>query len=518
MPKTPSSKLFDLVKSLSGAEKRYFKMFINSKDASTNKYVRLFDAIDGMTEFDEDTLQREVYGDEAVETRKYSELKAYLYDLVLKSLQFFDEKSSVDHRLKNMLLGVRTLFKRSHFDDCKDILRKAKKAARDYEDFNTLVEIIEWEKRIAYAQTDIAFLNRELGRITEEERNYLEQLSNVSDYRSIFFKMLVSIRKDVSRSQKQREELAALMENPLMADEGQALSHTAKVLFYRIASIYFFSISRFEDFYKSGNTLLNLMEERPALLQEDVSEYISALNNHMVSCGRVGRLNEFRETLEKLKKVKPITNDDAVKIHRQYYQGKFRLCINTGEFEEGLRELQRHLREVKKLDAQQFIKNTFYLQYFCIYFGSGDYEKALDSLNDWLKLSGGVERKDLQSLARILNLIIHFELGNTMLLESLLRSTYRYLTKENRLSEFERKIMEFIREAGKPHSKKEMRQLFENLKHDFEQLSQSPSFGVFQLFDLMSWLDSKISGKTFAGVVRERFQARLMAEGVQGHF
>jgi tetratricopeptide (TPR) repeat protein len=518
MPKTPSSKLFDLVKSLTGAEKRYFKLFIDSKDAANSKYMQLFEAIDAMREFDEEALQQEVYGDEIVEGRKYSELKGYLYDMVLKSLQFFDEKSAVDYRLKNMMLGVRTLFKRSHFDDCTGILKKAKKVALQYDDFNTLLEIIEWEKRIAYTQTDIAFLDRELGRINKEERSYLEQLSNISGYRSIFFKMLVSIRKDVSRSQKQREELTSLMENPLMTDEEQALSHTAKMLFYRISSIYFFSVSKFQKFYESGQTLIELMESRPALLQEDVSEYISALNNHMVSCGRVGRLDEFRETLDKLKKVKPITTDDAVKIHRQYYQGKFRLCINTGEFEEGLQELQRHLKEVKKFDAQQFIKNTFYLQYFCIYFGSGDYEKALKSLNDWLKLSGGVERKDLQSLARILNLIIHFELGNNMLLESLLRSTYRYLNKENRLSEFERKIMEFIREAGKPHSKKEMRQLFENLKQDFEQLSKSPEFGVFQLFDLMSWLDSKISGKTFAGVVRERFQARLIAEGIQGRF
>lgn len=518
MPKTPSSKLFDLVKSLSGAEKRYFKLFIDSKDAANSKYMQLFDAIDAMREFDEDALQQEVYGDEIVEGRKYSELKGYLYDMVVKSLQFFDEKSSVDYRLKNMLLGVRTLFKRSHFDDCNSILKKAKKVALQHDNFNTLLEIIEWEKRIAYAQTDIAFLDRELGRITREERGYLEQLSNISDYRSIFFKMLVSIRKDVSRNQKQREELAALMENPLMANEEQARSHTAKVLFYRISSIYFFSVSKFQEFYETGQTLIGLMESRPALLQEDVSEYISALNNHMVSCGRIGRLDEFRETLNKLKKVKPITTDDAVKIHRQYYQGKFRLCINTGEFEEGLQELQRHLKEVKRLDAQQFIKNTFFLQYFCIYFGSGDFEKALGSLNDWLKLSGGVERKDLQSLARILNLIIHFELGNTMLLESLLRSTYRYLNKENRLSEFERKIMEFIREAGKPHSKKEMKQLFENLKQDFEQLSQSPEFGVFQLFDLMAWLDSKISGKSFAGVVRERFQARSVAEGVHGRF
>ena len=68
-------------------------------------------------------------------------------------------------------------------------------------------------------------------------------------------------------------------------------------------------------------------------------------------------------------------------------------------------------------------------------------------------MSGSVERKDLQSLARILNLIIHYELGNTVLLDSLLRSTYRYLNKENRLSEIEKKFINFFKEATQPKSK-----------------------------------------------------------------
>ncbi len=505
MPKTPSSKLFHLVKSLSGAEKRYFKIFINSKDAASSKYALLFDAIDAQAEFDDEALRQSIYGDEPVETRKYSELKAYLYDLILKSLQAYDEKSSIDYKLKNMLLGVRTLFKRSHFEDCKELLGKAKKVAANYDDFNTLIEILEWEKRVAYAQMDIAFLDKELPHIEEEEANFLHQLTNISAYKSIFFKILVSIRKDVSRSEKQRMELSKLMEDTLLKNVQFAQTYTAKVLFYRIHSIYNFSISKFQEFYQTSKTLIGLMEENPLFLGEDVSEYISALNNHMVSCGRVGRLEEFVNTLNKLKKINPITVDDAVKIHRQYYQGKFRYCINSGEFEEGLKELDNHLKESKKFDLHLFQKSDFYFQYFCIYFGNNDFEKALDSLNEWMQLTDNVERKDLQALARILNLIVHFELGNTILLESLLRSTYRYLNKENRLFEFERKMMEFIREAGKSQSKKEMRQLYENLKQDFEQLSHSPAFGVFQLFDIIAWLDSKLSGKSFSTVVQERF-------------
>lgn len=508
--KTPSSRLYDLVKALSSAERRYFKIFINSKEASNSKYVRLFDTIAASDRFDDEELMRAVYGGNPTETRKYSELKSYLYELIIKSLQSFDEKSSVDYRLKNQLLGVRALFKRSHFEDCKTILAKLKKTATEYEDFNTLIEILNWEKRIAYTQTDIAFLDREMKRITEEEQGYLEQLSNISAYRNIFFNILVGIRKDVSRSKTQREAFAQIMENPLMKEDANPRSLIAKVLYYRILSIYYFSTSNFEAFYASSNKLLALMEHNQLMLQEDVSEYISALNNHIISCGRLIKVEEVRETLEKLNRVKPITADDEVKIHRLYYMNKFRLCISTGEFQEGAWELKRYLKTVGIVEKEQVFKTNFYFQYFCIYFGIGNFEDALNSLNNWLKMSENVERKDLQSLARILNLIIHYELGNNMLLDSLLRSTYRYLNKANRLSEFERKMMNFVREAGKPHSRKEMQQILETLKQDFEELSRQPSYGVFDLFDIIAWLESKINGKPFDVVVRERFHQQLL--------
>ncbi len=509
MAKTPSIKLFHLVKSLSGSEKRYFKLFISGKEKGNNKYAQLFDAIDRQPEFDDEALRNTVYRNEPVETRKYSELKGYLYLLILKSLQSYDEKSSVGHRLKNMLLGVRTLFKRSLFEDCKDILKKAKRLATDREDFNILIEILDWEKKVAYTQTDIAFLDKELQRIADEEQNYLQRLNNISAYRNIFLKVLVSIRKDVSRNEKQILELKQIVQNPLMADEANAQSATAKILFYRIRSIYNYSTSDFYAFYDSSKKLLSLMEGNQLLLKEDVSEYISALSNHVVSCGRLEKYGEVKEALNKLIKVKPLTEDDALKIHRQYYMNKFRLCITTGEYEEGLIELKRHLKEIEKADKKLFAKNSFFFQYFCIYFGVGDYQKALDSLNDWLNfMTGSVERKDLQSLARILNLVIHYELGNTMLIESLLRSTYRYLNKENRLSEIEKKFMGFIKETSQIQSRRENKQALEKLKSEFEGLSGQPSYGIFDLFDINSWIESKISGKPFAEIVRNKFRER----------
>ncbi len=512
MPKTPSGKLFSLVKSLSGSEKRYFKIFANTKGSKDNKYIQLFDAVDKQEAFDEEKLKHAIYGNDPIESRKYSELKAYLYELILKSLHAFDEKSSVDFRLKGMLQSVRALFKRSHFSDCKEILQKAKKLGHKYEEFNSVLEVLNWEKTIAYAEMDIAFLDKEMSRINEEEEWCLQRLQNISEYRNILFNMLICIRKDVSRRKEQLEELKSLMQTPLLQDFNHAKSHTAQILFHRIYSIYYFSLADSERFYELNAKLITLLESKPYLLKEDVSEYISVLNNHVMACGKMGKVDEIRQTLDKYSKIKPNTIDDELKILQQYYLGKFRLCINSGEFEEGYQELVEHKKQIKKFDQSFFDSHTFYLQYFTIYFGVGNYEAALDCLNEWLGSSKKIERKDLQALARILNLIIHYELENTMLLDSLLRSTYRFLSKENRLFDFERKFLGFIRDSMKPHSKKEIKKTLENLKQDFEDLAGPYPAGIFGMFDIIAWLESKISGKTFAETVKSRFQKLLESE------
>jgi len=49
----PSNELFDLIKSLSKSEKRFFKLQSSLQSGDKN-YVRLFDCIDRMEEYDEE--------------------------------------------------------------------------------------------------------------------------------------------------------------------------------------------------------------------------------------------------------------------------------------------------------------------------------------------------------------------------------------------------------------------------------------------------------------------------------
>lgn len=511
MPKTPSHKLFHLVKSLSGSEKRYFKLFVAGQGGKDNKYLQLFEAIDAREEFDEDALREEVYGGEPIQSRKYSELKAYLYDLILKSLQSYDEKSSVGHRLKNMMQGVRALFRRSLFDDCRDTLYKARKLAYKHEQFNTVLEALDWEKRIAYAESDIDFLDGELERISQEEKLVLDKLQAISAYRNIFFRLLVNLRKysAIKREDQKRKLEKEIIGSPLLKDYQQANSHTARVTYHRIYSIYYFAVSDRENFYKRNTELIALMESAPHFLKEDASEYISALSNLIRSCGELGKIREMEENLEKLYRVPPKSLDDELKIHRQYYQAKLSLCLQQGDFDEGVRILNRHLKERARFDQSLFETHTFYYIYFYITFTAGEYSRALDFLNQWLSLPSTVERQDLQSMARILNLMVHYELGNYELLESLIRSTYRFLKKRNELEDLERKTINLIRKLAETQARRALREAFADFKEEFEDLSQQAGNPWFYTSAVLAWFESKIERKPFKEILREAFRKQF---------
>lgn len=507
MSKTPSDKLHRLVRSLSPAEKRYFRIFVKGKPGVDTKYTQLFEALAGDEQFDEVKWKTIIYKSQEVGSKKYSELKAYLYELVLKCLQNYDELHSTHHRLNQLLQSVAALFKRGHYADCRELLAKARKLAQQHESFVHVIEIVRWEKQLAYTRMDIDFLHKNLERLQDEEARALEQLRNASHYRRAFFQAYATIKKDpLQRGPDRVARLRQLVEQEAFSNPDAAVSHTARVLYYRTLSLYYHTALEQEKFYETGKTLIALQESQPHFLRENLSDYIAALSNQILACGLLRKYEEVRECLRKIDGLQAITEDDRRKIHRQYFSGFFALCTYTGEFGDAQREMARCLREAEQFDPHEYETGSFYLQFVPISIGCGDYGTALDHLNHWLAQRRTLGREDLQSLARILSLILHFELGNFLLLDSQLRTAARFLKRKNRLHELERRFMHGIFEAIKLPDARGQREVFAKVKNDLQPKAEEPETrALLQTFDLLAWLDGKARGQAFASVVREKY-------------
>jgi hypothetical protein len=147
MSNVVSDNLHKLVKSLTKAEKRYFKVFSSRHIiGDNNNYELLFDAIDKQEVYDEEKLLRK-FKDKSF-TQRFSISKNRLYSAILKSLDSFHGESSVQAQLHKQLHAIEILYHKSLYDQCLKLLNSARKVAENHECFLLLMEIQRWEKRV----------------------------------------------------------------------------------------------------------------------------------------------------------------------------------------------------------------------------------------------------------------------------------------------------------------------------------------------------------------------------------
>lgn len=117
-------------------------------------------------------------------------------------------------------------------------------------------------------------------------------------------------------------------------------------------------------------------------------------------------------------------------------------------------------------------------------------------------------REDLLCFSRILNLLAHYDEGLDYHLESIIRSTYKYLIKLNELYEVQKEIINFIRALQDiyPHDLKDaFIKLHENLKRYEDDPFERRSF---LYLDIISWLESKIQNKPVAQIIEEKYRKK----------
>ena len=90
MPIANKDQLFQLIKSLSKAEKRNFKLYVGRLDSNKNPlFLQLFDALDKLTEPDNSTLIKKMKN---VDSSSLTNLKRHLYSQILTSLRLIHSK------------------------------------------------------------------------------------------------------------------------------------------------------------------------------------------------------------------------------------------------------------------------------------------------------------------------------------------------------------------------------------------------------------------------------------------
>lgn len=514
--------LFELIKSLEKSEKRYFKLFASRNQSKGNKYVKLFDALEKQKAYNEkEFLLQKRIGKEVSDNFRFN--KHYLYNLILKCLNAYHSEISTEAKLKNMITSIEVLYEKGLFNQCKKIIKKGIEVSEKYESHVLLLAFFKWEMEILRAESYQNVELKEVKQIYKQVFKTIEQHKIINEYAQLTaISGIASQKKGRVRENKElkdRKKLirSELLSHRLLQKDDLTLPYAAKVHFY---TLYYHQLERVNDFKKAKFYMerqVELIESNSHLIFENPIQYISALNNLIICCKH---LYEDDKIFSLISKFKNITQDYNVKSERIKNTIFYRACnleldeyIRLGEFKLGIhliKKIESILKKsyIKIINKEREIILYYNIAYIC--FGAEQHATANKYLNKIINDEKTDLRADIYSFARILQLITQYELGNDLLLESMVKSVYRFLYKKNRLYKFETTILNFIKTKS-PYmtTPKETINAFVELKNELKILAKDKfEVNALYYFDFIAWLECKIEKEKFETIVRRNYLQR----------
>ncbi len=507
MPKSGSAWLFELIHSLSQTEKRYFKVFLQKyMKGDTNSYAKLFDEIEKQKKYDETKLKSFAH---------LAVMKVRLEENILLSLQDFHSSKSVYEKIRREIRSVEILYQKGLLKHALKQIEKSKKSAEHYEEYLLLSELLKWELKIANAQ-GYAYLSEEkLKALYKEIENNFNKSSIASQYSFFCDSIYLRIRKHgFFRKKSELKRFGKIMKHPLLRSSEKALSVDAKYFFHS-SHIGFAQLQGdYQKAFRYNNEILKLLESKPHHIQKDPRKYLSMKQNATVWQYHFKEYEQALDSLEKLKQFtiqqKPFLSEYLFSRTLYYSSTATLFCYcRMGQYEEGLSVAKLFLKEFENYKIQPINRETewmFWDAIGTIYFGAGKYSDSIRWFNKIIQDKEGDIRSDMQSMSRIFSLIAHYELGNKELLSYMVKWTYRFLAKRQRLYKFETIILEFIgKKSQHIDTRKKMVEAFSELRNEFKKLLPDiHERRPLDDFEYIEWLESKIQGKDFADIVKDK--------------
>lgn len=506
--------IVDLIRSLSRNEKRAFKIYASRHIiGEKNKYVMLFDALDKL----EGNYNRK----KIVEVLKKKNIGQsvssdgnYLIQILVDSLCQYHSQSNSTYRINRFITAARLFFEKNFYSYSLKLLERAKKEAYHYEKLSELLIILGLERNIVFQSlTHVKELEKGLNAIYTEEKDILNRLGNRSDYKKISDSLFLLTKKyGISRSNVQINSANKIFQNRLLKNEKLALSFEAKRFLIISYGYYYYIINDKIKNHKSRIKYVDLIESNTHQIIDEPNIYLSALNNVLLSSIQVVNKTDFFTYLKKLREVpfNVLKGNSSTFIEKRIFESSY---INETDYYLRIRDFKKGLELIPQIEKgllmfekaiEKSSELTLAFNVMCLSFCAGKYKLALLWNNKVLESHQRDVREDLICFSKIMELIIHFEMNNMLQLPYYLKSANHFFIKREHHFEFEEIFLKHFPKLINAE-KTELKEVYKLMRHDLESLrNKSKESFMFDDIDISVWLQSKISGKTYAEVMMEK--------------
>jgi len=514
MPKKSTDYLVQLILRLTKGEKRFFKLYVNRlHDNEDALFLQLFEFIDKYKLFDEQGILKKY---PRIKKSQLSNLKAHLYKKILSSLRQQHRHQNLDMELRESLDHAKMLYAKGLYNASLSILDKAKKSALSNSLYTDALTIIDFEKHIE-SQHITGSMYPKAEQITKETKSILRRINLRTQLSDLSLSLYgLYLQHGHVKDEKDHLFISKYFKEHLPPYDLQELDFFEKLYLFQSFVWFHYMSQDFVSFYKYAQRWVDLFEEFPHMIKAERPLYLKGMHNVLTAYFMSQRLDKFEPVYHKLidfgiQTEKEFTkNEESLMSLFRHIHGINLIFLNA-DYEKGVTDIEE-LANVLVSNKYDWDLNrilNFNYKIGCVYFGANDLDNAILFLNKVTNYVFPNFREDIQCYARILNLIAHFDLGNDLLVSYQIKSTYRFLLKSNQDSKVLDEIFAFLRKTPRMLAS-ELKNEFIILKEKLENIEVDEyERRPFLYLDIISWLDSKIHGRTMAESIRFRKFGRV---------
>ncbi len=491
------NQLFRLIKSMTKAEKRNFKLYATRSRANTeSKFIQLFDLIDRATEPDDDLTRTRL----DLSAGQLSNLKRHLYAQCLTSLRLIYINKEIDIELRELIDFSHILYGKGLYLDALRGLDRAKAlAVKNNRDLLHL-EILEFQKLIESRHITLS----------RQVENKMEFLVHESAKRSFnvlntseLFNMNIQIHGRYiehghSRSPEEAEENRKFyrsIQARRIDREVVAVTFQQKINRFQSTMWYQYIQLDFEEALSAATQANSTFDLERQETVKDPDLYMRTLYYVHIFCYLTGdrhRMARYSTRLATfLSDNKTQLNPNSQNIGHTYHSlTELNVLLSARDYAGAHTRGAAIRREVEAPDYEPTESRWCLLLYkfAAAAYALGHYEEALDHLIDILNRRSSLLREDLIINSRLLEALCHYELGNISVVDYHLTNLTRYLRKSKASARVHRLLVTVLSKLlyALPGEKDG---LFTELLDGIEELSTDPfEHKALLYFDAREWV------------------------------
>lgn len=509
----PSNLLFDIIKSLSSEETKFFRN-ISSLQQGDKNYIKLFEYIASQADYDEEEVKKHFKNETFI--KHLPSEKNQLLHHILKSLRHFRMDYNKTAEINEQIKNIQILFNKSLYKQARKILNQVKEQAYEFELFYYILEIIDLEKVVIDMEAHFGQItNITIEKLIDEEVDIYQKIEQLTHFEKLLSRLnRLSTKLLFVRTEEDVHEIQKILSDKILNDSENINSKKSFIISLHVKGLAARLLNKPDEMFDAFQNLVYSLENTPSLIAELPKSYVSA-HGFIIRYFAIKRLyTDGFKTIDKLKSLwlapEFKSTDLQISIFSNSYINEMLLYAYIGQHDKAKNVIPAVIKGLEKyetkINEEELLR--IYQVITMVYFGVGEYSKALHWVNKIINSNYTELRQDIIRISKLINLIIHFELGNDDLLPYLFKSTTRFVSSLDDKYKFEVLFLEHFKKIALSKREGKQQQSFIKFKEEMQEVFKDKyEKNALEYFNFYAWLDSKIHNISFSDAIKIRKQA-----------